>query len=113
MAEPLTFAQYQEAAGKTAVYPRQGENLLYPILGLLGEVGELANKLKRQYRDDDGILTQARRDELLCEAGDALWYLAMVARELGTTVEEIARRNLAKLADRQARGALHGAGDNR
>jgi NTP pyrophosphatase (non-canonical NTP hydrolase) len=110
-----TFDHYQQAAARTAIYPGQGEltGLLYTTLGLAGEAGELANKVKKVLRDQEGRLTETRRAELLTELGDVLWYAAMLARELDQPLSLVAQDNLTRLASRQARGALHGEGDNR
>lgn len=104
---------FQGLAGATALYPNRGKNLTYPILGLLGEAGELANSAKRIQRDDKGELTGARRHELIGELGDVLWYLSQVATELDVPLDDVATRVLDKLSDRAARGVIHGKGDNR
>jgi len=109
----LTFSEYAEAAGRTAVYPNRGNNLIYPTLGLCGESGEVAEKVKKVLRDADGKVSDAVREALVLELGDALWYVAAVAFELGVTMEDVAERNKAKLASRQAREKLKGSGDER
>lgn len=109
----MTLNEYQEGASKTALYPHAETNLIYLILGLCGESGELAEKLKKQLRDDGGILSDERRMLMKKELGDVLWYVSQVARELGSSLDEIAVENLAKLASRMERGTLHGNGDLR
>lgn len=109
----MTLNEYQEGASKTALYPDVGKNLIYPILGLCGESGELAEKMKKLIRDDAGILTDERKMLMKKELGDVLWYVSQIARELDTTLDEIATENLTKLASRMERGALHGNGDLR
>ena len=109
----MTFNEYQEKARSTAIYPRLGNNLEYPTLGLCGEAGEVAEKIKKILRDDDGKCTPEKREALKKELGDVTWYCANLACELGLTFEEIAQFNVEKLASRQARGKLHGSGDNR
>lgn len=109
----MTLNDYQQAALRTAVYPNIGSNLNYAVLGLVGECGEIANKLKKVHRDDGGILTDARRDQLADEISDVCWYVAAVAMELGMDLETVAQRGLAKLAARAAAGTLHGQGDGR
>lgn len=86
---------------------------LYPLLGLLGETGELAEKFKKLVRDHDGALTPEYRTTVLAEAGDTYWYGAAIADSLQATMSEVAAGNLAKLASRQARGQLKGSGDDR
>lgn len=109
----MTLNDYQDEARKTAVYPRVGGNLDYAVLGLLGECGELANKLKKVHRDDHGNLTEDRRQQLIDELADVGWYYAAVAWELGVSLETVAQRNLDKLAARADKGTLHGEGDKR
>ena len=109
----LSFDEYQEQAWKTAIHPNAGNNYLYPTLGLVGEAGEVANKVKKILRDDDGVLTDEKREVIRKELGDVLWYAAALATELKLKLSDVASENLARLADRQERGALHGSGDNR
>ena len=109
----MTLNDYQQAALRTAVYPNIGNNLNYAVLGLVGECGEIANKLKKVHRDDGGVLTDERLGQLVAETGDCLWYIAMLAHELGVDLEFLATANLAKLAARAEAGTLHGQGDGR
>lgn len=106
------FNEYQEAAIATAIYG-EGNAINYPILGLTGEAGELANKYKKVLRDDGGILTPEKNIELRDELGDVLWYCAALARDLGCSLEDIATLNIAKLKARKAAGTLRGSGDKR
>lgn len=111
----LTLDEYQEMTGATAIYPRDTEAaaLSYVTLGLVGEAGELANKVKKILRDNDGVVTHEIRNDLAAEAGDLAWYLAQFATEIGYDLSEIAYNNLEKLAARAARGTLQGSGDAR
>lgn len=113
----MDFFEYEDAAASTAIYPESGQATLtalnYTVLGLCGEAGEIANKVKKIYRDKDGVLSAEDRAELSKEIGDVLWYLARGAAELGYTLEEIAEYNAEKLASRHARGVIAGSGDNR
>ncbi len=117
MTTPLTFTAYEHAAAKTAIYPGAGYGTMaavaYCTLGLTNEAGEVAGKLKKVMRDGGGTLTEEARQAIASEAADTLWYLAMLARELGFTLEEMANANLSKLASRAERGALQGSGDQR
>lgn len=106
------FSEYQNAAQNTAIYPGAGTGedyaLAYVALGLAGEAGEFANKIKKLLRD--GTFDA---EDLAAELGDVLWYLAQAATELGTSLGLIARDNAAKLSDRQERGVIGGSGDSR
>lgn len=110
---PLTFAEYQERAGDTAKYPGAGSNPIYPTLGLAGEAGEVAEKVKKVLRDSGGQFDADAVAAIKKELGDVLWYVARLAAELGLDMDEIAAENLAKLAARKQRGTLSGSGDER
>ena len=109
----LSANDYQTAALQTAIYPNQGSNYVYPTLGLVGEAGEVAEKVKKLIRDGDGTLTDPDREKIALEVSDVCWYLAVLAYELDFTLEEIMAMNLAKLASRQQRGVISGSGDAR
>ena len=109
----MTLNEYQDAARKTAIYPNIGSNPTYPVLGLCGETGEIAEKMKKAIRDEGGVISETRRTEMIKEVGDVMWYIASLASELGVTLDEVAQANVAKLASRQNRGVLTGSGDNR
>lgn len=109
----MTLNEFQDRASVTALYPNAGNNLLYPVLGLCGETGEVAEKVKKMIRDDAGILTDERKELMVKELGDVLWYVSQVARELGVTLDDVAQRNVDKLASRMERGVVQGSGDNR
>lgn len=110
----MEMNDYQQAAISTAVYPGKGTwvGLVYTALGL-GEAGELQGKAKKLMRDDDFNLTTDRREAMIGELGDVLWYAAALADELGVTLSDVAEANIAKLASRQSRGVIGGSGDNR
>ena len=74
---------------------------------------EVSGKIKKIFRDKEGIISESDREALEGELGDVLWYLAQISTELGLSLDEIAEHNIAKLLDRQARGKIHGDGDNR
>ena len=112
----MTFQEYQKAAGQTAIYPSRGTNLLYPILGLIGETGEVCEKLKKEIRDQGNvnlILTESKRSEIQKELGDILWYFSEVATHFNMSLEDIAQGNIDKLTKRQKEGTLNGSGDDR
>jgi NTP pyrophosphatase (non-canonical NTP hydrolase) len=109
----MDFSEYQRLSRRTATYPHAGEDMTYPALGLCGEAGEVAEKIKKTIRDDAGVLSEERRDALARELGDVLWYTAQLATEAGLELERIAQDNLDKLLSRQERGVLRGSGDER
>lgn len=109
----MEFNQYQEEARKTAIYPDMGNNFVYPTLGLAGEAGEVADKIKKVIRDGGGRISDDKRSELVKELGDVLWYLAALSGELGLKLDDVAAKNIEKLRSRQERGKIHGTGDNR
>lgn len=109
----MNLSDYQRASRATAVYPGAGTNLLYPTLGLCGEAGEVAEKVKKMLRDDGGVLSESRRAALGAELGDVLWYVAQVATEAGLELDALAVGNLEKLRSRAARDTLTGDGDER
>lgn len=103
-----SFDYYQQEAGKTAVYPND-KALEYLVPGLAGEAGELASVWAKSVRKDAPL----NEDHLLSEAGDVLWFLAMICDELGVSLESIADNNLEKLRGRMERGTIQGSGENR
>lgn len=112
----MTLDEYQRGALRTAAYPER-VRVLYPALKLAGEAGEVAEKLGKLMRDE-GLapgddLSSAQRDALAAELGDVLWYVAVLAHDLGLPLGEVGSRNLSKLADRQRRGVIGGSGDDR
>ncbi len=109
----MNFNEYQIEARKTAVYPNIENNFIYPCLGLCGESGEVAEKIKKIIRDENSIITEEKRMELVKEMGDVLWYLANLSMELDVELEFVAIRNIEKLKERQNNNKLHGSGDNR
>ncbi len=109
----LTFSEYQKESRKTAVYPNAGNNFIYPTLGLAGEAGEVAEKIKKVIRDKNGVIDEETKEKIAKELGDVLWYVAQLCTELGLSMEEVARKNLEKLFSRKERGVLHGEGDER
>ena len=109
----MNFEEYQKKSRKTAIYPNKGNNFVYPVLGLVGESGEVAEKIKKVIRDYNGVLNKKQRQEIKKELGDVLWYVAQIATELSLSLDEIARFNIKKLESRKKRNKLHGNGDNR
>jgi NTP pyrophosphatase (non-canonical NTP hydrolase) len=104
----MTLNEYQELATATAIFPEENA-IAYLTLGLNGEAGEVAEKIKKHFRDGRPI----DRAELIKELGDVLWYTAVLANQLHISLSLLAESNLNKLASRKARGTLQGSGDNR
>lgn len=90
-----------------------GDTLLYPVMGMCGEAGEIMDKVKKIYRDNGGELTHDQAVGLAKETGDLLWYCAEICTQLGINMGYVAQRNLEKLADRAERGVIGGSGDER
>ncbi len=109
----MKFSEYQEKSRVTALYPDKNNNFVYPTLGLVGESGEIAEKIKKVLRDNNGELTEDKKTEIGKELGDVLWYIAQLATELDMNLDEIAQGNIEKLYSRLERGKIGGSGDNR
>ena len=107
----MKFDDYQKKAGATML--PSADNIYYVTLGLVNEAGEVAGKVKKWIRDQDADLDKLDKKALADELGDVLWYLAMTASKMGANLDDIAQRNLNKLASRAERGKLNGSGDNR
>ena len=108
----MDLNDYQNAARRTAIYP-ENHRVIYPALGLASEAGEVAGKIKKVLRDQGGDFATAPLEAIQDELGDVLWYIAVLAGDLGLSLDEIATANLGKLASRKDRGRLSGGGDRR
>ena len=108
--ENWNLNNYQAQAKDTAIYPEEAK-IVYTALGLAGEAGEVADKVKKIIRDAKSDLFY--KSDIAKELGDVLWYVAILARDLGYSLEEVAQMNLDKLEDRKNRDMLQGSGDNR
>ena len=109
----MTFNDYQAETNKTAIYPNKGNNVVYPVLGLAGETGEVADKIKKIWRDKNNIISDEDKLEIKKEMGDILWYLSQLATELQIDFDDVADTNVLKIKSRQERNKINGAGDNR
>lgn len=103
---------YQKFTPTTAVYPMAGtrsiEEAMYLSLGLNGEAGEVAEMVKKWWRDGKiNVLTLEK------ELGDVMWYLSQLANCFNLDLTEIIIKNRDKLIDRQNRDQLHGKGNER
>ncbi len=113
MMSSITATEYQIRAAETAIFPKE-KALEYLTLGLSGEAGEIANKVKKLIRDEYNKEDyEQKKVDIAFEIGDVLWYCATLAQDLGVSLSVIAAQNLDKLEDRKQRNAIKGDGDNR
>ncbi len=108
----MTLNEYQQHAIETAIYP-DDRRIIYPTLGLTGEAGEVADKVKKVIRDSREEFTPEKRLEIVKEIGDVLWYCAALSRDLGYDLDSVAQMNVDKLRSRMERRKITGSGDNR
>ena len=113
----MEFNEYQKKATKYDLFEAT-DNLkefgfIEKVLGLTGEAGEAADKIKKMLRDKDGVVSDEDRASIIKELGDILWYLAAISRYLGVSLSEVASGNIEKLESRYKRNKLHGEGDER
>jgi NTP pyrophosphatase (non-canonical NTP hydrolase) len=108
-----SFDDYQKQSRKTWNLVHTDHQIVYPTLGLTNEAGEVAGKVKKIFRDKNGVIGEEDRQALKGELGDVLWYLAQICTELDLSLEEVAQANLEKLFSRLERGQIHGEGDHR
>ncbi len=109
----MNLSEFQIKARETAFYPNVGQNPIYPTLGLCGEAGEVADKVKKVLRDRNGEFDCDAKEEIKLELGDVLWYVAQLSSELGFDLDDVANKNLEKLCSRAKRGKISGSGDKR
>lgn len=113
----MDLDKYQKRAAKYDLFETtvdlKSPGFLEKILGLAGEAGEAADKVKKILRDKGGYASGEDRAALVKELGDVLWYVANVARYLNVDLSEIAKGNIDKLESRRKRNKLHGEGDER
>ncbi len=110
----MTLDEYQKQALTTVIATdSEFRDMLHWVLGINGEAGEIAEKVKKIIRDKGGQVSEQDKLDMAKEVGDVLWYLAVFAHHLGLPLETIAQQNLDKLQSRKARGVLQGSGDNR
>lgn len=110
----MTFDEYQKKAVTTStIDPKSITAPYYFALGLNGEAGEIAEKMKKIIRNHDNDMSKLDVDDFKKELGDVLWYISMMTTQVGLSLEDVASTNLAKLADRKARDVIKSTGDNR
>ncbi len=97
----MTLDDYQRSALRT-VNPalNADDRLLDAAAGLAEEAGEVLGLVrKRAFQGRD-----PGRDRYVEELGDVLWCLAVTAESLGVSLDEVAQRNVEKLAERHPSG---------
>jgi NTP pyrophosphatase (non-canonical NTP hydrolase) len=111
----MDFNEYQKLARSTAIYPGVDTSFgcNYPIVKLNGEAGEVAEKWGKVLRDHNGIMSPEHKQAIAYELGDVLWYVANTAKELGYTLDTIAKMNVDKVLSRKDRDVIQGSGDDR
>lgn len=109
--EKLTFEQYNNWLSDTILNPQN--DLLLQVLGICGEAGEIAEKMKKIVRDKNGVISEEDKVLMAKELGDVLWYLARFAQSIDMTIEDVALMNMKKLESRVKRGVILGEGDER
>lgn len=113
----MDFNEYQKRAAKYDLSKKTNDlratGFIEKVLGLTGEAGETADKIKKILRDKDGVVSDEDRDLVIKELGDTLWYIASIARYLDAPLSEVAAGNIEKLESRYQRNKLHGEGDKR
>ncbi|MFZ1301715.1 MAG: nucleoside triphosphate pyrophosphohydrolase family protein [Candidatus Microsaccharimonas sp.] len=109
----MNLNEYQTLALRTASPKDKKNELFHLILGLSGEVGEIAEKAKKVVRDNESDFSTLDLDDLSKELGDVLWYVAVLADYFDIPLESIGDKNIKKLASRLERGKIAGSGDNR
>jgi len=112
----MNFNEYQKKASQTAIFNSLGSDVMkiaYLALGITGESGEVAEKIKKILRDNNGNVTEEKKEEIIKEMGDVLWYLSQLSQELGIDFDYVAQVNIEKLQSRMQRNQIKGDGDNR
>jgi len=109
----MTFREYQLKAKESARFPEKENNFIYAALALMGEAGEVSEKIKKIWRDKNKQVDAEDREEIKKELGDVLWYLSQLAEQLGIDFDDVAQTNLEKTQSRLARDVISGSGDNR
>lgn len=108
----MDFTKYQQTAVETAIYP-DTHRILYPALGMAGEAGEVANKVKKLIRDGPAGMADDWKEQIASEIGDVMWYCAALANDINMPLALIAAQNRDKLLARKQKGTLQGSGDTR
>jgi NTP pyrophosphatase (non-canonical NTP hydrolase) len=108
----IKFHEYQEFVNGMKRYPWK-HAIIYPTIKLNGEAGEVAEKVGKVLRDEAGVFSDEKKEEIVKELGDVLWYICSLADDLGYSLEDVVNNNVRKLTSRKERGVMSGSGDNR
>lgn len=103
----MDFNEYQERIKDTWISNKR--DFIRIVLGICGESGEIAEKIKKHYRDGNTNI----REDIKKELGDLLYYITQCANYLQLNLEEVAKSNLSKLESRKKRNRIQGNADNR
>lgn len=106
-----TFFDYEKFVEQTK--DNMCNDILYLTVAMCGETGEVADKVKKIYRDHEGIVDSVDEQEIAAELGDVLWYLTAIAVKLRVPLWSIAKCNIDKVNRRINMETLHGSGDYR
>lgn len=113
----MDFNEYQKKTAKydlaEATNDLKAVGFIEKVLGLVGEAGETADKIKKILRDKNGVVSNEDKDLIVKELGDTLWYIAAISRYLEVPLSEVADNNISKLESRYQRNKIHGEGDKR
>ena len=107
----MNVKEYEDFMSTSKVYDCLP--IVYPILGMNGEAGEAAEKVKKCLRDNNGVFDGQIKKDLMKEIADVLWYVWATADDMGYTLEDVMEIGVQKVKERQATNTVHGSGDNR
>lgn len=108
-----TLELYEKFMKTSKFYPQDKLPITYPVLGLNGEAGEAAEKVKKCWRDNNGIFTDDIKKSILKELADTLWYIWAAADDMGYTLEDVMKTSIEKVDNRKKTNTIHGNGDDR
>lgn len=109
----MEFFDYENSPPLRHLIGKEEHRLAILSLGLTEEAGEVAGKIKKMLRNDDGVVTPVFVDNVKKELGDVLWYLTKLGHHFGMSLEDIAQTNIDKLSARMEKGTIKGEGDHR
>ena len=108
-----TLKEYEDFMQTSKFYPQDKLPITYPALGLNGEAGEVAEKVKKCWRDNNGIFDDNIKQAIMKELADTLWYIWACADDMGYTLEDVLKIGMQKVKERQETNTVHGNGDDR